>query len=93
MCQEGVNNSNLEALLQQQRLLQMDHQRYDASMQQLQGQNQNPLIISLHLNLMMNDMAQSATTHNPQHLQAPLQQHPQQANPSVDITNSQFARL
>lgn len=86
MSQEGVNNSHLDALLQQQRMLQMDHQRYDPSMQQqLQGQEQN-----LILNLMMNDMAQSATNHAPQHLQALWQQHPQQANTTNDNTNSRF---
>jgi len=90
MRQQGVNNSNPEALLQQQRLLQMDHQRYDPSIQQLQGQNQNPLISSLLLNLMMNDMAQSTTNHAPQQIQAPWQQHPQQANPTVDNINSRF---
>jgi hypothetical protein len=91
MSQEGVNNSTLEALLQQQRLLQMDHQRFDPSIQQLQGQSQNPLISSLLLNLMMNDMAQSAnTTHTPQQIQAPWQQHPQQANPAVDNISSRF---
>jgi hypothetical protein len=90
MSQEGVNNSTLEALLRQQRLLQMDHQRYDPSIQQLQGQSQNPLISSLLLNLMMNDMAQSATNHAPQQIQAPWQQHPQQANPTVDNISSRF---
>jgi len=90
MSQEGVSNSTLEALLQQQRLLQMDHQRFDPSIQQLQGQSQNPLISSLLLNLMMNDMAQSATNHAPQQIQAPWQQHPQQANPTVDNISSRF---
>ena len=90
MRQQEVNNSNLEALLQQQRLLQMDHQRYDPSIQQLQGQSQNPLISSLLLNLMMNNMAQSTTNHAPQQIQAPWQQHPQQANPTFDNINSRF---
>jgi hypothetical protein len=90
MRQQGVHNSNLEALLQQQRLLQMDHQRYDPSIQQLQGQSQNPLISSLLLNLMMNDMAQSATNLAPQQIQAPWQQHLQQANPTVDNITSRF---
>ena len=90
MRQHSVNNSNLEALVQQQRLLQMDHQRYDRSIQQLQGQIQNQLISSLPLNLMMNDMAQSTTNHAPQQIQAPWQQHPQQANPTFDNINSRF---
>lgn len=90
MSQEGVNNSHLEALLQQQRLLQMYHQRYDPSMQQqLQSQTQNPLISSMLLNVLMNDMTQSATNHAPQHLQAPWQQHPHQAYTTNDNTNTQ----
>ena len=90
MRQQGVNNSYLEALLQQQRLLQVDHQRYDPSIQQLQGHSQNPLISSLLFNLMMNDMAQSATNLAPQQIQAPWQQHPQQANPTVGNITSRF---
>jgi hypothetical protein len=39
---------------------------------------------------MMNDMAQSATNHAPQQIQAPWQQHPQQANPTVDNISSRF---
>jgi hypothetical protein len=92
--QEGLNNTHMEALLQQHQRMLHDHQGYagqldqQTHMQQPLSQDQNQQANMLLLKLMLNERNQAATTLAPQQHQAWLQHQLQTAIPAANTVNT-----
>jgi hypothetical protein len=92
--QEGVNNTHMEALLQQHQRMLHGHHGYagqleqQSHMQQPLSQDQNQQVNSLLLNLMLKERNQVATTLAPQQHQSWPQHQLQTAIPAADTVDT-----